>query len=123
MVMAHPYTYERVLSDSDKYPKISEAGKFYSWWEPYLRDEGFRAVYRPFLDLYVLPTFGGSVVGLLGIEIPHMKAGHLVAVDELGVIDPSDNAPDHVDIAEYVIARKADGVNFHSEFLAVEVRS
>jgi hypothetical protein len=62
------------------------------------------------------------MVGLLGIDIPHLKAGHIVAVDELGVIDPADDAPDHADIAEYVLSRKAQGANFHSEFLAVEQR-
>lgn len=122
MVMGHPYSYERVLSDSGKYVKVSETGKFFAWWEPYLRDEGFRAVYRPFLDLYALPRFGGRVVGLLGMDLPHMKMGHIVAVDELGVIDPADNAPDHMEIEEYVVSRKAQGVNFHSEFLAVERR-
>lgn len=51
------------------------------------------------------------------------RAGHFVAVDELGVIDPANNAPDHVEIAEYVLSRKSQGANFHSEFLAIERRS
>jgi hypothetical protein len=122
MVMGHPYSYERVLNDSDKYAKFSDSGKFFSWWEPYLRDECFQVCYRPFSDLYALPRFGGCVVGLLGMDIPHIKMVHIVAVDELGVIDPADNAPDHIEINEYVISRKAQGVNFHSEFLAIERR-
>ncbi len=82
MVMAHPYTNERVLNDSIKYAKVSDDGKFYAWWEPYIRDEGFRTVYRPFLDVYELPQFAGRVVGLLGMDLPPLKAGHIVAVDE-----------------------------------------
>ena len=45
--------------------------------------------------------------------------GHLVAVDELGVVDPADNAPDHVPLDHYVWNRKQDGVVFHTEWLAV----
>ncbi|MGA3208041.1 MAG: hypothetical protein ABSE05_09465 [Syntrophales bacterium] len=122
MVMGHPYTYERVLSDSDKYAKVSKNRKFLSWWEPYLRDEGFRLCYRPFRDLYVLPRFTGSVVGVLGIDIPHVKMMHIVAVDELGIIDPANNAPDHTEINEYIGSREAQGFKFHSEFLAIERR-
>lgn len=119
MVMGHVYSYERVLRDSDKYPKISEDGKFYAWWETYLKDEGFLAEYRPFMDLYSLPKYGGRVVGLLGFDMPHIKFSHIVAVDELGVIDPADNWPPHIDIAEYVLRRINQGAVFHSEFLAV----
>jgi hypothetical protein len=120
MVMGHPYSYERVLRDSDKYAKNSNDGKFFAWWEPYLLDEGFRICYRPFLDLYALPRFSGLVVGLLGMDIPFIKMGHTIAVDELGIIDPADNAPDHIEINEYVLTRKEQGVKFHSEFLAIE---
>jgi hypothetical protein len=104
MVMGFPYSYERVLSDSDKYPKISEEGKFCAWWETHLQDEGFLTEYRSFLDLYSLPKCGGRVVGLLMFDIPHIEYSHIVAVDELGVIDPADNMPPHTDIAEYVLS-------------------
>jgi hypothetical protein len=120
MVMGPPYSYERVLRDSGKYPQVLENGKFHAWWEPYFRDERFRAVYRPFLDLYDLPRFRGRVVGLLGMTISHMKMGHIVGVDELGIIDSADNAPDHIEIGEYVLSRKSQGFSFHAEFLAVE---
>ena len=33
MVMGPPYTYERVLEDSSKYPKSTADGKFPAWWE------------------------------------------------------------------------------------------
>ncbi len=119
MVMGHPYSYERVLSDSDKYPKISEEGKFYAWWETYLTDEGFQIAYRPFLELYNLPRFSGRIVGLLGFDMPCIKFSHIVAVDELGIIDPADNMPSHTGIPEYVLGRISQGAVFHKEFLAV----
>jgi hypothetical protein len=122
MVMGHPYNYERVLKDSDKYDKVYVAGKYYSWWYPYLRDEGFEIVYRQFLDLFDIPQSAGRIVGLLTMDIPHIKWAHIVAIDELGVIDPAGNAPDHIEIHEYICCRKSEGVNFHNEFLAVKIR-
>lgn len=119
MVMGQPYSYERVLSDSAKYTKISETGKFYAWWETYLRNEGFLIEYRPFMELYNLPYSGGHVVGLLGLDIPHLKFSHIVAVDEIGIIDPADNMPDHISIPEYVLGRRNQGATIHSEFLAI----
>jgi len=41
--------------------------------------------------------------------IPHLQMTHIVAVDELGVIDHADKAPDHVPVAEYLRNRKQDG--------------
>lgn len=120
MVMGHPYSYERVQKDSMKYAKVLPDGNFNPWWESYLRDKGFEPVCRPFRDLYCLPHFGGSVVGLLGMNIPHIKWGHIVAVDELGVIDAADGAPEHMEVAEYIFSRKAQGFVFHSEFLLVK---
>lgn len=120
MAMRYPFTYERVLSDSDKYAKVSEVGKFFAWWEPYLRSEGFRVEYRPFKELYDLPKYGGRIVGLLGMTIPNLKMRHIVAVDELGVIDPATDAPDHIDIGEYSYSRNVQGVNFDEDFLVVE---
>lgn len=123
MVMGHPYSYERVLRDSNKYPQISPDGKFLSWWETYLRDEGFDACYCRFNGLYALPDYGGGAVGLLGMDIPHLSAAHIVAVDEAGVVDPADNAPNHIPLQHYVLNRLADGVVFHNEWLAVKRRT
>lgn len=120
MVMGRPYTYERVLRDGRKYPHILENGKFHAWWDPYLHAEGFRTVYRPFLDLYDLSRFRGRVVGLLTMAVPRMKMGHIVAVDELGIIDPADDAPNHIEIGQYVLSRKPQGFIFDADFLAVE---
>lgn len=122
MVMGHPYTYERVLVDSQqaKYPKSNGVGKFLAWWELYLRDEGFYSEYRSFNDLYSLTRFGGGVLGLVTMDVPRLGASHIVAVDELGVVDPADNAPDHVVIGDYVRNRRLDGVRFHDEWLAIK---
>jgi hypothetical protein len=119
MVMGAPYTYERVLEDSSKYPKSTPGGKFPAWWETYLREEGFDFHYCRFNGLYALPDYGGIVLGMLGMDIPRLKAMHIVAVDELGVVDPADNAPDHISIPEYVLNRLHDAVVFHDEWLAV----
>jgi len=43
----------------------------------------------------------------------------IVAVDELGIIDPADNMPSHIGIPEYVLDRISQGAVFHKEFLAV----
>lgn len=119
MVMGPPYDYERVLADSAKYPKINANGKFPAWWETYFCDEGFESIYCHFDGLYALDQYGGSVAGMLGMDIPRMKQGHIVAVDELGVVDPARNAPDHVSLDSYVWSRTYDGVIFHTEWLAV----
>jgi hypothetical protein len=119
MVMGPPYSYERVLTDSAKYPKITSDGKFPAWWEMYFRDEGFESIYCRFDGMYALGQYGGTVAGMLGMDIPHLNRGHIIAVDELGVVDPADNAPDHVPLAAYVRNRLQDGVIFHREWLAI----
>jgi hypothetical protein len=100
-------------------PKIASNGKFPAWWETYLRDEGFDACYCRFDGLYALPSYSGDVVGMLGMVIPHLTAAHIVAVDEAGVIDPADNAPNHIPLQQYVLNRLDDGVVFHDVWLAV----
>jgi hypothetical protein len=120
--MITAYSYEHVLRDSAKYPKRSEEGMFYAWWEIYLSEEGFQVEYLPFMELYNLPLYEGRMVGLLGLDIPRLQYAHVVAVDELGVVDPADNSPPHTDIAAYVLDRIHNhGAVFHKEFLAVVV--
>src|SRR6202041_2665818 len=67
MVMGPPYSYERVLADSVKYPRISSEGKFSAWWETYFQDEGFEGMYCRFDGLYALGEHGGVIVGMLGM--------------------------------------------------------
>lgn len=119
MVMGPPYTYERVERDSERYEKVSAEGKFTEWWVTYLRDKGFDTCYCKFDGLHTLGLYAGCVVGILGMDIPHLERGHVVAVDEIGVIDPADNAPDHIALSEYVLSRLPDGVRFHQEWLAI----
>jgi hypothetical protein len=119
MIMGPPYSYERVEQDSARYAKVAPDGKFMAWWELYLRDERFEACYCKFDGLYALTQYRGSVVGMLGMDIPRLRRGHMVAVDELGVVDPADNAPDHVPIQDYILSRLPDGVLLHKEWLAV----
>ena len=121
MVMGLPYSYERVLADSSKYPHYAD-GKYSAWWETYLHDEGFENTYCKFDGLCALGQYGGVVVGMLGMDIPRLNRGHVVAIDENGVVDPADNAPDHVPLDHYVWNRKQDGVVFHPEWLAVRKR-
>jgi hypothetical protein len=63
--------------------------------------------------------YGGTVAGILGMDIPHLEGAHIVAVDELGMVDPADNAPDHMPLGAYVLNRVQDGVVFHAEWLTV----
>jgi len=86
----------------------------------YLVDEGFQTVYRPFLDLYKLSDFGGGVLGILVLMNDRLRKGHVVAVDEIGIIDPADNSPDHVAIQDYIVSRLGDGFRFDEVFLAVQ---
>jgi len=53
------------------------------------------------------------------MDIPHLRKAHVVAADEMGIVDPADNAPDHVGFREYFRNRMAEGIRFHDEFLAV----
>jgi hypothetical protein len=119
MLMAPFHDYDRVCIESNKYERNARGGKFYTWWESYLRDYGRPISYRPFMDLYELPQFDGRVVGVLGMDMPHLRASHIVRVDEIGVVDPADGVPDHIDLPEYVLSRRAQGTIFHTEFLAV----
>jgi hypothetical protein len=116
MVMGPPYSYERVLADSNRYPKVSSDGKFLSWWESYFYDEGYEGMYCRFDGIYALKDYGGTIVGMLGMDLPHLKMMHIVAVDEIGVVDPADNAPDHVPLGEYLQNRAQDGAIFHNQF-------
>jgi hypothetical protein len=122
MLMMPLRDYDRVCLDSSKYEKNAPGGKFYAWWESYLTDNGFLLCYRPFMDLYELPRFCGRVVGVLGMDMPHLRSSHIVCVDEIGVVDPADGAAAHVDLVEYVLSRRAQGTIFHEEFLAVDTR-
>src|SRR5260370_10148539 len=119
MVMGAPYTYERVLEDSSKYPKSTPDGKFPAWWETYLREEGFDFHYCRFNGLYALPDYGGIVLGMLGKDLPRLKAMHFVAVEELGVVGSADNAPGHISTPEYGLNRRHEAGVVHDQWLSL----
>jgi hypothetical protein len=120
MVMGPPYSYERVLQDSLKYTKKNPDGTFPAWWQTYLRDEGFLIDYFSSTQLSILSGLPGTVVGILGMNIPHLNSAHAVVVDEIGVVDPATNAPDHIPLQQYLRNRVQDGVVFHDIWLGIK---
>jgi hypothetical protein len=59
----------------------------------HLGEEGFEGVYCQLDGLHSLKDYGGAILGMPAMDFPHLKITHVVAVDELGVVDPPDNAP------------------------------
>jgi hypothetical protein len=57
-------------------------------------------MYCQFDGLHSLKDHGGAILGMLAMEIPHLKITHVVAVDEFVLVDPADNAPDHVALSD-----------------------
>jgi hypothetical protein len=118
MVMGYPYDYERVLQDSAKYEKKSEDGRFPAWWEYYLKDEGFKIEYRPLAELRTLPE---GTSGMFVFSKPLDNAGHVVAVDRHGVIDPL-GKPAHCESLQsfWEIFQLEGWQLYHGSFLAVK---
>jgi len=120
--MGAPYTYEKVLEDSERYPKVSGA-LYLSWWETYLREEGFPNEYRPITELGSLVSTG-EVAGIVMLTPVLGDRGHVVAVDELGIINPATNWPTRIPnlndlVSEY--ARLGCKYRVESIFLSVAV--
>jgi len=117
MVMGQHYTYERVLQDSKKYPKTNAAGQTIAWWKDYLSNEGFEVEMRPlsdpksFSDLASLPEDSRA---MLVFEIPHMKIGHIVAIDQLGVIDPQDHPAEYRSVDDFCGIFRVKGWRLYS---------
>jgi hypothetical protein len=115
--MVTGYEYERVLEDREKYQQRTEDGKYLAWWEQYLRDEGFQIEYRPISDLRILPRGAHAI---LVFQKPLDNAGHVVAVDELGVVDPLDTPTEHESLNSFYEIFKIEGWKFyHNAFLLV----
>jgi len=120
MVMGSPYSYEKVLKDSNKYPK-ADANGFIAWWETYLIDEGFRLDCWQWSDSD-LHSFSRAIaqlreeaVGYLTMNIPHKEKRHIVAVDRMGIIDPADDAPPHESVERYIVSRRLQGAVFDDQ--------
>ena len=94
-VMGPPYTYERVLVDQERYPKLNSDGSFSAWWETYLRDSGFHNEYRHLSEADTLVATG-KVAGILMLAPPTGRIGHVVAIDECGFINPSADWPERI---------------------------
>jgi len=69
--------------------------------------------------LDIIPSHGGEVVGLLVMHQPILRGSHIVAIDELGLVDPSDGSPDHVPFDRYPLVKSAQGFTFDEDFLAI----
>jgi hypothetical protein len=118
VAMIMGYSYKRVLRQSGAYPE-TENGKFFEWWVGYMQDEGYRVTRQPFMSAYDLWKDKSGAVGMLGMTIEHEQRRHVAAIDAAGVVDPASGAPDHIHLAEYIVARRALGIEFDSEFLLV----
>jgi hypothetical protein len=123
-VMGTPYSYERVLADSARYQRFTSDGQFSAWWETYFWDSGFPNQYRPLSQLWQL-VGTGEVAGMLMLgPTGGEKRGHVVAIDERGIINPATNWPDRIRsvdelLQEYV--RLGCRYEPDKDFLAVRV--
>lgn len=121
MVMGSPYNYERVLKDSTKYLKIDADGKFIGWWETYITDEGFLLQHWRWSETDLeslaraITMLHEDAAGILTMSVPHLKRGHIVAVDRMGIVDPADGAPAHESMERYIAARRSQGAIFDDE--------
>lgn len=66
------------------------------------RAQGFDAIYCLNSSLYRLPETLG-VAGIVGMDIPHLRKAHVVAADEMGIVDSADNETDHICSASWSI--------------------
>lgn len=119
MVMGYPFTYERVLQDSNRYEWSDTNGKSVAWWEPYLASNGFQTIYRPLNYLSRLASFDGTVTALIVLQSHLMRAGHIVAADEFGIVDPGTGSPERMSLADLTVKYAPFGFEFDSDFLAV----
>ena len=115
MVMSYPY--EQVLEDRhQRYPRFDDKT---AWWEWYFQDEGRQIEYLPLQERDAIRANHSNVLGVIGLKHHGLSVGHIVVLDELGVVDPADGLPDHMAFADWRIARLSQGFVLEREFLAV----
>jgi hypothetical protein len=115
--MALSYSYERVLKDRRRrYPQFDDKA---AWWEWYFQDEGRRIAYLPLQERDVVQANDSNVLGVLVVTHPRLSVAHIVVMDELGVVDPSDGFPEHLAFVKWKALKLAQGFVLESEFLAV----
>jgi len=106
-VMGPPFTYEEVLDARRRYPMFTREGLVSAWWETYLKDCGFGCEYKP-TQVLVATVRGNDEVGILMLApIRRYQNGHMVAVDEMGFINPSTGWPDRIATLEELLAECA----------------
>jgi hypothetical protein len=121
MVMGAPYSYERVLEDSNKYSKIDAEGQFTAWWETYMIDEGVALQHWRWSEADLaslsraISVLHEGAAGILTMSVPHLQRRHIVAVDRMGIVDPADGAPAHESLERYIAARKSQRAIFDDE--------
>jgi hypothetical protein len=117
MVMGPPYNYERVLEDSKKYPKSDGKGRAIAWWKDYLNDEGYKVEHKPlsdpssFSDFFSIPDDSRA---MLVFRVPHLRIGHIVAVDRSGVIDPQEQPAHYRTIDDFSGIFRIEGWRLYS---------
>lgn len=111
--------YERVEADRATLTQFDDKT---AWWEHYLLDAGCPNVYRPLAEIGALLVADTPMVGLLAMESRRLQAGHVVALDQVGVLDPSDGFPEHMSWSKYPAVKRSQGFTLDSEFLLVSRR-
>jgi hypothetical protein len=118
--MVLSYSYERVLEDRRRrYPQLDNKT---AWWEWYFQDEGRVVDYLPLAQLQVVQVKDSAVIGVLMANNPAIEKGHVVVVDEVGVVDPADGCPDHLMFARWASLKVTQGFVLDRDFLAVARR-
>ncbi len=127
MVMGPPYNYERVLQDSKKYRRTDDMGRTVAWWKDYLKDEGFEIEQRPLSDLRSfsdLASLPADSRAMLVFRMPHLKIGHIVAIDRFGVIDPQERPAGYRSVNDFCGIFKIEGWRLYSaHFWLVQKRN
>ena len=117
MVMGPPYNYERVLQDSKKYRRTDDQGRTVAWWKNYLEHEGFEVEHTPLSDLISfsdLASLPENSRAMLVFRMPHLKIGHVVAIDRCGVIDPQDHPAEYRGVDDFCGIFKIEGWQLYS---------
>jgi hypothetical protein len=117
MVMGPPYNYERVLQDSRKYQKTDKERRGLAWWVDYLKEQGFEIEQRSLSDLKSFSDLASLPVdsrAMLVFRIPHMKMGHIVAIDQFGVIDPQDHPAEYRSVDDFRWIFRIEGWRLYS---------
>jgi len=113
-------TYEQVFAD--RWGRYAQVDNKTSWWELYFDEEGRRVKYLPLAERKVVQVNDSNVLGVLGLSHPTARKGHVVVLDELGVVDPATGLPEHMGFARWRAARMSQGFVLDSDFLAVSER-